>query len=170
MEKSIIAYRCHSLILHTPCGTLWLEYTSPTTMLEELAHRRIQLKQVVHHANDANLKWHLYQNYMSHRPPEATSNAFYLTHLKKPRGNLWYGNIPIGLNKLDTTVSRNCKAAGIAGCKTNHSLRVTTATCLFQKGMEEQLIMSWTGHRSVEGVWTYKRIVRRTEANVVGPS
>ena len=39
-----------------------------------------------------------------------------------------------------------------------HSLRDTTAIRLFQKGVEEQLIISRTGHRSVEGVQTYKRI------------
>ena len=95
---------------------------------------------------------------MSHRPLEAKTDAFYLTPLKKPKGNVWYGQTPIGHNTLDTTVSRICKAAGIVGYKTNHSLRVTTATRLFQKGVEEQLIMARTGHRSLEGVRTYKRI------------
>ena len=126
-----------------------------------LAHCKIQPKHVLHHANDANPKRclvHLYQSYMSHRPPEVTSNAFYLTPLKYPRGNVWYGKTPIGHNKLDTTAKRICKAVGIVGYKTNHSLGVTTATRLFQKGVEEQLIMSRTGHRSVEGVRTYKRI------------
>ena len=56
-----------------------------------------------------------------------------------------------------TTVSRICKAAGITGYKTNHSLRVTTATRLFQNGVDEQLIMACTGHRSL-GVRTYKRV------------
>ena len=44
------------------------------------------------------------------------------------------------------------------GFKTTHSLRVTTATRLFQSGVEEQLIMSRTGHHSIEGIRTYKRI------------
>ena len=38
------------------------------------------------------------------------------------------------------------------------SLRVTSATRLFQSGIDEQLIMSHTGHRSVYGVRSYKRI------------
>ena len=45
----------------------------------------------------------------------------------------------------------------MSGYKTNHSLRVTTAT-LFQAGVEEQLIMSCTGHQSLDGVRTYKRM------------
>ena len=52
--------------------------------------------------------------------------------------------------------TRLCSDAGISGFKTNHSLRVTTATRLFHSGADEQLIMSHTGHRSVDGVRTYK--------------
>ena len=50
-----------------------------------------------------------------------------------------------------------CKAAGISGYKTNHSLRATTATRLYQAGVDEQLIMERTGHRSLDGVRSYKR-------------
>ena len=50
-----------------------------------------------------------------------------------------------------------CKMFGIDGFKTNHSLRVTTATRLFHAGVEEQLIMKRTGHRSLDGVWLFKR-------------
>ena len=45
----------------------------------------------------------------------------------------------------------------ISGYKTNHSLRVTTASRLFQNGVPEQLIMERTGHRSTSGVRVYKR-------------
>ena len=44
------------------------------------------------------------------------------------------------------------------GYKANCSLRVTTATRLFQVGVEDQLIMSRTGHKSQDGVHTYKRV------------
>ncbi len=54
-------------------------------------------------------------------------------------------------------MSRLCKAAGISGLKTNHSLRVTNATQLYASGVDEQLVMERTGHRSVDGVRTYKR-------------
>ena len=50
--------------------------------------------------------------------------------------------------------SQLCKAAGITGYKTNHSVIVTAATCLFHSGVDEQLIMSRTGHQSHEGVRT----------------
>lgn len=50
-----------------------------------------------------------------------------------------------------------CKEAGVVGYKTNHSLRTTTATRLFHAGVDEQLIMERTGHRSTDGVRSYKR-------------
>ena len=50
-----------------------------------------------------------------------------------------------------------CNDAGIEGYRTNHSLRATNATRLFSAGADEQLIMEKTGHRSVDGVRSYKR-------------
>ena len=38
----------------------------------------------------------------------------------------------------------------------NHSLRATAATRLYQAGVDEQLVMEKTGHRSIEGVRSYK--------------
>ena len=70
---------------------------------------------------------------------------------------MWFKNQPIGVHTLTATVKRLCEKAGIVGYKTNHSLRVTTATRLFQNGTDEQLIMERTGHRSTDGVRAYKR-------------
>ena len=49
-------------------------------------------------------------------------------------------------------MKRLCESAGITGYKTNHSLRVTAATRLFRRGVDEQVIMNVTGHRSVDGI------------------
>ena len=48
------------------------------------------------------------------------------------------------------------RLAGIR--QTIDSLRVTAATRLFQQGVDEQLIMIRTGHRSIDGVRAYKRV------------
>ncbi len=39
----------------------------------------------------------------------------------------------------------------------NHSLRATAATRLYSSGIDEQLVMERTGHRSTEGIRSYKR-------------
>ena len=41
--------------------------------------------------------------------------------------------------------------------KTNHSLKSTTASRLYQAGVDKQLVMERTGHRSLDSVWSYKR-------------
>lgn len=51
-----------------------------------------------------------------------------------------------------------CAEANIKGCKTNHSLRATAATQMFQQGVPEKLIMERTGHRSLEGLRSYERL------------
>ena len=128
-----------------------------------LAQRKIAPKQVTHHANDSNPSRcfvKLFKQYRDHCPPLAQrkTSAFYLTPIKKPKSAIWYSVTAVGHNTLSQTVRRLCKEAGIQGFKTNHSLRVTNATRLFQSGVDEQLIMSRTGHRSVQGVRTYKRV------------
>lgn len=78
--------------------------------------------------------------------------------LQKPEDDCWYSNQPVGHNKLETTISRMCKNAGILGYRTNHSLRATAATRLHQSGcVGEQEIMQRTGHRSSEAIRSYKR-------------
>lgn len=151
------------IVLVTPSdGTPYLTYTENVSKNNRggMAQRKLEAKRVVHHANISNPARcfvALYQAYLKHWPANKTCEAFYLTPLKKPKGDVWYSNVPVGHNTLAKTVKRLCERAGISGFKTNHSLRVTSATRLFQSGVEEQLIMSRTGHRSVEGVRTYKR-------------
>ncbi len=55
------------------------------------------------------------------------------------------------------TVSRLFEEAGDCGHSTNHSLRATAATCMFDVGIDEQVIMHCTGHSSAVGVRSYKR-------------
>ena len=74
----------------------------------------------------------------------------------------------MGHNTLSQTVRRLCKQA-VAGFKMNHLLRVTSAMRLFQSGVDKQLIiMSHTGHRSVDGVRSYKRISEEQKKKVSG--
>jgi len=49
------------------------------------------------------------------------------------------------------------KMLGLMTFFTNHSLRTSAATRLYDAGVDEQLIMLQTGHRSTAGVRSYKR-------------
>ena len=100
----------------------------------------------------------LYKKYMSLRPKGAPSDVFYLKPLNNPLPDCWYTCRPVGHNLLSQTVKRLCSNIGIEGHYTNHSLRRTCATRLFHKGIDEQQIMSVTGHRSTDAVRIYKSI------------
>ena len=79
------------------------------------------------------------------------TEAFYFKPLAKPTKDRWFSTLAVGHNTLQGAVKRMCKAAGIEGRKTDHSLRVTSATRLYQKNVDEQLICEQTGkYRSVE--------------------
>ena len=44
------------------------------------------------------------QKYCQHCPSGKKTSAFYLTPLKKPKGDIWFGTTPIGHNTLSKTV------------------------------------------------------------------
>lgn len=52
--------------------------------------------------------------------------------------------VPVGHNKLESTVKRLCDSRGLCGYRMNHSFRATTATRLYEHGVDEQLICKKT--------------------------
>ena len=121
---------------------------------------RLKPKVVHHYDNTDNPDTcfvRLFKRYQQLLPPDRPKNVFYFKPLKNPTTDTWFSARPIGHNTLEHTVARLCSAAGIQGFRTNHSLCATAATRLYQAGVDEQLIMETTGHRSLEGVRSYKR-------------
>ncbi len=94
----------------------------------------------------------LFQFYNSLCPTDRPNNAFYLKPLAKPTPTCWFSSVAVGHCKLDGTVARLCREANITGFRTNHSLRATAATRLYNAGVDEQQVMEVTGHRSLDGV------------------
>lgn len=151
-------------LVEPPGASAFLVYTENVSKNNAggLKHRKLSTKEVNHHENQEcpqRCFVRLFKCYVSHRPANPIKdNAFYLTPIKNPKTNVWYTSVPVGHNTLSTTMRRLCSQAGVSGYITNHSLRVTAATRLFQKGVDEQLIMARTGHRSTDGIRTYKRV------------
>ena len=117
-------------------------------------------KIVVHHANIENPDRcfvRLFKLYRDLCPKDRPDDAFYLAPLKKYTKSCWFSKSPVGHNTLKNFMSNMCKEADIQGFKTNHSLRATAATRLYESGIDEQLVMERTGHRSIEGIRSYKR-------------
>ena len=89
-------------------------------------------------------------------PKEISDNAFYLRALPKPKGDVWHCNKAMGRETLGNVVKNIMRKAGFEGHFTNHSLRRSCATRLYEGGVPEQVIVETTGHRSCDGVREYK--------------
>ncbi len=96
----------------------------------------------------------IYEKFISVRPPNKTE--LYLKPLEDSTKPIWYSLQNIGVNKLRNVVKDLCKSANFTGFFTNHSLRASAATRLFNCGVEEQLVCNITGHTST-AVREYKR-------------
>ena len=99
--------------------------------------------------------------YISKLPPHASEHdLFYLRPLQvvpaDPKAP-WYAAVPVGRDTLQKKFHLMCVQAGIKGNKTNHSLRATGATELYESGVPEKLIQKRTGHRSLEALRVYER-------------
>ena len=124
-----------------------------------LAHLRIKRKVVWAYKNLKNPERcpvELYTKYLSHVRKETSDNAFYLRTLPKPNGNIWYYIKAAGRETLGNVVKNIMTNAGYKGHFTNHSLRRSCATRLYDAGIPEQVIQETTGHRSSDGVKAYK--------------
>ena len=99
--------------------------------------------------------------YFEKVPPEAIEEdcCFYLCPLPYISDGVqksWFGNQSLGKHQLSAMVKTVCEEAHIYG-KTNHSLRATAATMMFQAFVPEKVIKEFTGHRSSDGVRKYER-------------
>ena len=104
--------------------------------------------------------------YYSKLPEQAFENdVFYLKPSGCPKTS-WFVNIPVGRNELGKMVKNMCVDADVAGNKTNHSLRATGATILFNAEVPEKLIQERTGHRSINALRQYERTTPAQQQDV----
>jgi hypothetical protein len=140
----------------------FLRYREDTSKTKHggLKHRRVEGKVVDAFQNTDNpgrCIVQIYRDYMSRRPTTSyCSPCLYLRPLAKPTSKVWYSSQPLGVQKITSTVSRLCAQAEVGEYKTNHSLRATAASRIYQSGLDEQLVCETTGHRS-NCVRGYKR-------------
>ena len=72
-----------------------------------LLHCKVKLKPVTYYANESNPNRclvHYFQTHLKHCP--ADCSTFYLTPLRKIKGDIWYSKMPVGHNTLSGTVAR----------------------------------------------------------------
>ena len=135
-----------------------------------LRHRKTSRKSVRAFDNPAEPERcfvRLFELYLSKCPKQDRPDAFYLKALPKPTAQQWYCKSPLGHNSLKGMFRSMCTTAGLDDPArfTNHSLRRTTATKLYQADFDEQLIAEVTGHRST-AIREYKITSNKQKARV----
>ena len=122
-----------------------------------LKHRKFEPKMVDVYpiSNIERCPVRLLQKYLHMLPKNCNCKRLYLQPKKKYCANCWYLDAPVGENKLRSFVKHLTTKAGIPGFFTNHSLRASSCTRMYQSGVEEQVIQEVSGHRSL-AVRSYK--------------
>lgn len=99
----------------------------------------------------------IYKKYIQLRPQDGkNTGSFYLQPLQNPTKSQWFKDQPVGENSLGDAMKDLFKEAGIDGHFSNHSLRRSKITRLFQAGVDKEVVKAETGHRSDTGVMAYR--------------
>ena len=129
-----------------------------------LAQLRMENKTVpIYSRDDAGERCHVHilDKYIQKLPEEVIKQDYFYARplLKVPSdpNEPWYASVPVGKNVLGSMLKDMCREAHISGHKTNHSLRATGASELFEAGVPKKIIKERTGHRSLEALRLYER-------------
>ena len=74
--------------------------------------------------------------------------AFYLRSLSRTTPAQWYSNRVLGVHAIRKTVKELLKNSELDGFFSNHSLRRTGTTRLFNAGVDRKIVKEFTGHTS----------------------
>lgn len=120
-----------------------------------LNQRKIEAKSIRHYSStsDDRSSYNIYKTYT-----ELTESSGNGPFYRRPIGGTTprFSSQVVGGNKLSTLVKTMCTEADLSGNFSNHSGKRTCATSLYNSGVDEQLIVERTGHRS-DAVRKYKR-------------
>lgn len=103
--------------------------------------------------------WIIDDSYFDYSPADVPVPALFLQARPnwKVGDAIWFSKCPIGHNMLQKRFKEMCSSAGLKGNFSNHSMRATAVTRMYDAGVNEKQIMKRSGHRSVEGVRSYQR-------------
>lgn len=98
------------------------------------------------------------KNYLSHLNPKQEAlfqRPREVRSFSPDEENVWFCNVPLGPNYLDSMLKSMSSRAGIEPYLTNHCLRATTVTVLSDSNCETRHIKSVTGHKSDQSIESY---------------
>ncbi len=117
--------------------------------------------------NPARCVLNLYTKYLALRPTHDPKCSYdlYLHPLKHYSEHIWYSCQPLGINTLQHVVLKLANCANLRGKHTNHSLRATGPTRMYETGMDDKLVCNLTGHCS-NAVLEYKHTSKEMKNHV----
>ena len=107
----------------------------------------------------------LVEKYLSLCPLYFTKSNFYMQSRQKPTLKCWYASQVVGQNTISKVVKKLMEAAEIQGFFTNHSLRFSGGTRLFNAGIDWKLVKEITGHVS-DAVDAYQITSEEQQRNI----
>ena len=144
-----------------------VEYTEHGSKNRPRGRRQLNLenKTIIQYARpELGDRCHVYllHFYISKLPEEAFQRyIFYMKSLaciSASPSDPWYANKPLGHNTLAKFLKLILVGARIdASNKSNHSLRATAISYMYENNIPEKLIMEQSGHLSRDGVKSYER-------------
>ena len=90
----------------------------------------------------------LVEKYLSLCPNYHKKENFYLQSRVKTMPKLWYQEQVIGKNTISKVVQKMVETCKVEGFFTNHLLRRSRGTRLFNQGVDRKIVKEITGHRS----------------------
>lgn len=73
-----------------------------------------------------------------------------------------FKNIPVGVNLLQNMISTIAELTGLKTCYTNHSLRTTCVSHMFNAGVPEKIVGEIIGRQSLTALRQYERTMHRS--------
>ena len=99
----------------------------------------------------------VYKFYLSKLNPECSA-LFQRPKYKNwglEEGSIWFDNVPMGMNKIGELMKLISKRAALSKIYTNHSVRATAITIMYQGGVDTKQICKITKHKSEETLKHY---------------
>ena len=155
---------------------LYCEDLSTKTNQGGLKHQQIDGKSVLVHPADDPQRCPVvyYKKYIAMLPKTFKFKELYLQANSKKRinaGENAFKDRPVGINTLSSTMKELAKEANLEGFITNHSLRASSATDLYNDdaNIPEQVIAETTGHRSnaIRGYKCTKKGLKHKVSNIL---
>jgi hypothetical protein len=141
-------------------NTSYIEFTERETKTRtgNSAHIRSFVPKIFPSDNPQRCPIVAYRKFASKRPDcmSYPDSPFYLAVNYKPANDsTWYKSQAMGVERLQTAMSKMAESCGLKGRYTNHSVRKTTCTQLLHAGVAPNNIIQLTGHKNVQSLANY---------------